>query len=49
MPGSQLLLDSIDPVTLVDHPESIQLWLPSTFPSSSCDVICTEGLLLLEY
>ena len=49
MPGSQPFLDSTDPVLLIDHPENIQLWLPSAFPSSSRDALCMEGLPLLEY
>ena len=49
MPVSQPYIDSIDPVLLADHPERIELWLPSAFPPSSLHTHCTDSLPELEY
>lgn len=48
MPGCAKHLDEIDPAIMVDAPESVRLWLPSTF-STSCDTLCTPGLPLIEF
>ena len=48
MPVSLPCIDSIDPVLLTDHPENIELWLPSTFPPSSLHAQCVDGLPQLE-
>ena len=49
MPVSLPCIDSIDPVLLADHPENIELWLPSAFPPSSLHAQCADGLPQLEY
>ena len=49
MPGADTLLDAIDPIILADHPEKIELWLPSALPPSSRDSQCIGGLAQLEY
>lgn len=49
MPGSDTLLDAIDPILLADHPEDIELWLPSALPSASRNAQCIAGLPQLEY
>jgi len=49
MPGSNSLLDAIDPILLADHPEDIELWLPSALPSAVRNAQCIAGLPKLEY
>jgi hypothetical protein len=49
MNGINHLLDKIDPILLADHPENIQLWLPSDLPPSHRDEYCTPGLPSIEY
>ena len=49
IPGSEPLLDAIDPILLADHPENIELFLPSAFPPASCNTQCAAGLPELEY
>jgi hypothetical protein len=49
MPGSKPFIDAINPVLIADHPENVELWLPSTLPSTSCNDNCTNGLPKLEY
>ena len=49
MPGSDTLLDAIDPILLADHPEDIELWLPSALPSASRNAQCIAGLPQLEF
>ena len=49
IPGSKPLLNAIDPILLADHPENIELFLPSTFPPASRDTRCAAGLPELEY
>jgi len=39
----------IDPIVLADHPENVELWLPSALPLASRDAQCIEGLPELEY
>jgi hypothetical protein len=49
MSGVDRLLDGIDIVLITDHPENVQLWLPSDLPQSSRDELCTPGLASMEY
>lgn len=49
IPGSEPLLDAIDPVLVADHPENVELWLPSALPPASRDAQCNDGLPQLEY
>ncbi|KAF9782887.1 hypothetical protein BJ322DRAFT_1110770 [Thelephora terrestris] len=49
MPGSEPLIDAINPILLADRPEDVQLWLPSALPSTSRDSQCIDGLPKLEY
>ena len=49
IPGSEPLLDAIDPILLADSPESVELWLPSALPPASRDAQCIEDLPRLEY
>ena len=49
IPDSKPLQDAIDTVTLINQPENVELWLPSTLPSTSHDTQCTSGLPQLEY
>jgi len=49
MPGADSLLDAIDPIILADHPENIDLWLPSSLPPASRDSQCIGGLARLEF
>jgi len=49
MPGAGSLLDAIDPIILADHPEKINLELPSALPPASRDAQCIGGLAQLEY
>lgn len=49
MPGSEPLINAIDPVLLADHPENVELWFPSDLPSASRDAQCIPGLPKLEY
>lgn len=49
MDGIGHLLDNIDPILLADHPENIQLWLPSDLSSSTRDQCCIPDLPRLEY
>ena len=47
MPGCATILDDIDPAAMVDAPESIKLWLPSSLPAR--DTMCAPGLPLIEF
>ena len=49
MPGVESLLDAIDPILLADHPENVELWLPSALPSASRNTQCINGLPQLEF
>ena len=49
MPGSSVLLDDIDPETVIDTPELVKLWLPSALPPTSRDASCVSGLVALEF
>jgi len=49
MPGVSSLLDAINPEDLIEHPESVNLWLPSNLLKTSRDKICLPGLLHTEY
>jgi hypothetical protein len=49
MPGCSVLLDDIDPATIIDNPQSVRLWLPSALPTNSRDVWCSSGLPELEF
>jgi len=49
MPGTDSLLNTIDPILLADHPENFELWLPSALPPASRDAQCIKGLPKLEY
>ena len=49
MPGSESLIDVIDPVLIADHPEHVELHFPSNLPPASRDVQCIDGLPQLEY
>ena len=49
IPGSEPLLNTINPVTLADHPEDVELWLPSALPPGSRNAQCAEGLPRLEF
>ena len=49
MPGSEPLIDAINPVLVADRPEDVPLWLPSALSSTSCDTQCIDGLPKLEY
>jgi len=48
IPGSEPL-DATDSILLAEHPENINLWLPSALPSASRDAQCIKGLPRLEY
>ena len=48
MPGIDSL-NFIDPVLLANHPEKVEIKLPSGLPSASRDVMCVGGLPQLEY
>jgi hypothetical protein len=47
MPGCVKLLDEIEPKTMVDAPESVNLWFPSALRDR--DACCIPGLPLLEF
>ena len=47
MPGCASLLDDIDPGAMVDTPELIKLWLPSSLPTR--DTLCIPGLPSMEF
>lgn len=47
MPGSAKFIDEIDPIAMVDTPESVKLWLPSSL--SNRDTLCAPGLPLMEF
>lgn len=49
MPGVDLLLNVIDPILVADHPENIELWLPSALPPATRHNQCVDGLPQLEY
>lgn len=49
MNGIAHLLEEIDPILVADHPENIQLWLPSELPPSVRDTWCAPDLPRLEY
>jgi hypothetical protein len=49
MNGIGHLLDSVDPILLADHPENIQLWLPSDLSPSTHNECCIPELPHLEY
>ena len=49
IPGSEVLLNAIDPVLLADHPENVKLWLPSALSPALRNIYCTNGLPQLEY
>jgi hypothetical protein len=49
MNGVSHLLDRVDPVLLADHPENVQLWLPSDLSPSVRKQWCTPDLPSLEY
>ena len=49
MSGVDHLLDGIDLVLITDHPENVQLWLPSDLPQPSRDNLCVPGLASIEY
>lgn len=48
IPGASSL-SAIDPILLADHPERVELSLPSTLPSASRNTQCVDGLPRLEY
>ena len=49
MLGTETTIDTINPVLLANHPENIELWLPSDLPSTSHPKQCIPGLPQLEY
>lgn len=49
MPGVSTSLDDIDPDSVADTPERVQLWLPSSLPAASRATWCTSGLALIEF
>ena len=49
IPASASFIDAIDPTFLAEHPESVELWLPSAFPFGARDAQCVKGLPQLEY
>jgi len=49
MPGTSSHLSAADLILLADHPENVELWLPSALPSASRDTQCIAGLSKLEY
>lgn len=49
MPGTNHLIDALDPVRLADHPENVTVWLPSTLPPTTRNTQCAAGLPELEY
>ena len=49
MPGVGPLLETIDPILLADHPENVELWLPSALPPASQTTHCATGLPQVEY
>ena len=49
MPGVESSLDMIDPNILADHPETVDLWLPSALPPTLRDTQCIKGLPEIEY
>lgn len=49
MPGTNSLLNAIDPILLANHPKNIELLLPSALPSASRDTQCIDGLPQIEY
>ena len=49
IPGSQSSLNAIDTILLADHPENVELWLPSALPSASRDTQCAINLPQIEY
>lgn len=49
MPGVEPLFDAVDPLLLADHPEKIDLWLPSALPPASRISGCVDGLSQVEY
>ena len=48
MPGTDSL-DAMDPILLADHPENVDLRLPSALPPTSRNTQCIDGLPRLEY
>ena len=49
MPGVGPLLDAIDAILLADHPENVNLWLPSALPPASQTTRCVGELPRVEY
>ena len=49
IPGSETLINAIDPVLLADRPENIELLLPSALPPASRNTQCVDGLPELEF
>ena len=49
MPGVAPDLDAIDTTLLADRPEDVELYLPSSLPSSLRDAQCISGLPQIEY
>ena len=49
MPGIEPLLDAIDPILLADHPENVDLWLPSALSPASQSTDCIDGLPRIEF
>ena len=49
MPGCSETLDNIDPGTVIDHPESTKLWLPSALTATNRDAWCVAGMVLIEF
>ena len=49
MPGVGPLLDTIDPILLADHPENVDLLLPSALAPASRSTHCVSGLPMAEY
>lgn len=48
MPGAESL-DAIDAILLADHPENVDLQLPSALPPALRDTQCIDGLPEIEY
>lgn len=49
IPGSETLINAIDPVLLADRPKNIELLLPSALPPASHNMQCVDGLPELEF
>ena len=49
MPGVSATLDDIDPESVTDAPERVQLCLPSSIPAANHDSWCTSDLALMEF